>query len=147
MVEVAASVAPTVAFDGVTAEFGQALITEPVALGVAADAVEALAPRLREYDAVIVAAYGDPGHARLARALAPQGRPLSGLAETGQALVRALPHPKVATEAAGPRGVTQRSTPSPLVMIGNVRLAVRTASCRSRRERFGGPAGGRICVV
>jgi len=27
------------------------------------------------------------------------------------------------------------------------RLAVRTASCGSRRERFGGPAGGRICVV
>ena len=67
--------------------------------------------------------------------------------ETGQALVRALPHPKVASEAAGPRGVTQRSTPSPLVMIGNVRAAVRTASCRSRRERFGGPAGVRICVV
>ena len=76
-----------------------------------------------------------------------RARPQSGLAETGQALVQALPHPKVATEAAGPRGVTQRSTPSPLVMIGNVRVAVRTASCRSRRERFGGPAGGRICVV
>ena len=76
-----------------------------------------------------------------------RARPKSGLAETGQALVQALPHPKVATEAAGPRGVTQRSTPSPLVMIGNVRAAVRTASCRSRRERFGGPASGRICVV
>ena len=76
-----------------------------------------------------------------------RARPQSGLAETGQALVQALPHPKVASEAAGPRGVTQRSTPSPLVMIGNVRVAVRTASCRSRRERFGGPAGGRICVV
>ena len=88
MVEVAASVAPTVAFDGVTAEFGQALITEPVALGVAADAVEALAPRLREYDAVIVAAYGDPGHARLARALAPI--PVVGIGESSMAVAAKL---------------------------------------------------------
>ena len=38
-------------------------------------------------------------------------------------------------------------TPSSIPRARLHRLAVRTASCRSRRERFGGPAGGRICVV
>ena len=31
--------------------------------------------------------------------------------------------------------------------LSDERLPVRTASCGSRRERFGGPVGGRICVV
>jgi allantoin racemase len=67
---------------GVTARFGAALITEPEALAVAAQAVAALAPELAEADAVIVAAFGDPGLDVLRAALP---RPVTGLAEAGMA--------------------------------------------------------------
>ena len=46
-----------------------------------------------------------------------------------------------------PGPCTMAGTPSSIPRARLHRLAVRTASCRSRRERFGGPAGGRICVV
>eukprot|EP00966_Prymnesium_polylepis_P273222 6311774-Prymnesium_polylepis.1 len=56
-------------FEGVTAATGASLITEPGALAVAADAVVALAPRLALFDAVIVAAFSDPGREQLAQML------------------------------------------------------------------------------
>ena len=54
---------------GVTVPSGEPLITEPGALDAAADAVVQLSSSLAEFDAVIVAAFGDPGLARLAAAL------------------------------------------------------------------------------
>lgn len=68
--------------DGLTAPFGAALITEPVALAVAADAVVALTPSLRAADAVIVAAFGDPGLAELRARLTC---PVTGIAEAAMA--------------------------------------------------------------
>lgn len=68
--------------EGYTAGFGASLITGPAALDVAAEAVAALAPRLGQADAVIVAAFGDPGLAALRAAL---GVPVTGIAEAGMA--------------------------------------------------------------
>jgi Asp/Glu/hydantoin racemase len=76
----AAGAAATV--EGLTAPFGVPLITEPGALRVAAEAVEALAPALSRADAVIVAAFGDPGLARLRGLVAV---PVTGIAEAGMA--------------------------------------------------------------
>lgn len=67
---------------GITAAFGAPLITEPAALAVAAEAVVALAPALLHADAVIVAAFGDPGLHAL-RGLLPV--PVTGIAEAGMA--------------------------------------------------------------
>ena len=68
--------------EGHTARFGVPLITEPGALDRAAEAVAALAPALTEADAVIVAAFGDPGLAALRAAL---DVPVTGIAEAGMA--------------------------------------------------------------
>jgi Asp/Glu/hydantoin racemase len=76
----AAGAAATV--EGLTAPFGVPLITQPAALSVAADAVAALAPALSGADAVIVAAFGDPGLMRLRAALPV---PVTGIAEAGMA--------------------------------------------------------------
>lgn len=74
----AREVAPAgLALEGVTAEFGAALITGPETLAVAADAVAALAPRLAG-QGVIVAAFGDPGADRLAMLLSV---PVIGIGE------------------------------------------------------------------
>jgi Asp/Glu/hydantoin racemase len=61
---------------------GAPLITEPGTLAVAAEAVVALAPQLAGADAVIVAAFGDPGLDAL-RELLPC--PVTGIAEAGMA--------------------------------------------------------------
>jgi allantoin racemase len=68
---------------GFTAANGTALITDEAQLAVAADAVLALAPALKTYDAVIVSAFGDPGCERLAHALAPT--PVVGIGEASMA--------------------------------------------------------------
>jgi Asp/Glu/hydantoin racemase len=67
---------------GLTAPFGAPLIVEPRALDVAARAVAALGPALSDADAVIVAAFGDPGLDAL-REILPV--PVTGLAEAGMA--------------------------------------------------------------
>jgi Asp/Glu/hydantoin racemase len=72
---------------GVTARFGAPLITDPEALAVAARAVADLAPDLAGAEAVIVAAFGDPGLAAL-RARLPC--PVTGIAEAGMAEAAAL---------------------------------------------------------
>lgn len=67
---------------GLTARFGAPIITDPVALAIAAQAVVALAPDLAKARAVIVAAFGDPGlHGLRARLSCP----VTGLAEAGMA--------------------------------------------------------------
>ena len=83
MVEIAAETAGARAgVLGHTATFGATLITEPSALAVAAEAVAALAPALRYADAVIIAAFGDPGLDALRAAL---DVPVTGIAEAGMA--------------------------------------------------------------
>lgn len=83
MVEIAAETAGARArVLGHTAAFGATLITEPSAFAVAAEAVAALAPALRYADAVIVAAFGDPGLDALRAAL---DVPVTGIAEAGMA--------------------------------------------------------------
>ncbi|NKX43612.1 aspartate/glutamate racemase family protein [Roseicyclus persicicus] len=67
---------------GHTAAFGAPLITEPAAFVVAAEAVAALAPSLGQADAVIVAAFSDPGLDALRAALPC---PVTGIAEAGMA--------------------------------------------------------------
>ena len=67
---------------GHTAKFGAPLITEASTLAVAAEAVAALAPELGEADAVIVAAFGDPGLNALRAMLVA---PVTGIAEGGMA--------------------------------------------------------------
>jgi len=67
---------------GHTATFGVTLITEPSALAEAAKAVAALAPVLHYADAVIVAAFGDPGLDALRAAL---DVPVTGIAEAAMA--------------------------------------------------------------
>ena len=85
MVDIARSVAPSgVEIAGLTAAFGATLITDPDALAVAADAVEA---RLQTIDArdiagIIVAAFGDPGLDRARRIVSC---PVTGIAEAGLA--------------------------------------------------------------
>ena len=68
--------------EGMTAPIGAPLITEPGALAVAAEAVIALAPALAGADAVIVAAFGDPGLDALRSLLSC---PVTGIAEAGMA--------------------------------------------------------------
>ena len=83
MVSIAADTAGEQAsIEGHTARFGVPLITEPGALDRAAEAVAALAPSVVAADAVIVAAFGDPGLAALRAAL---GVPVTGIAEAGMA--------------------------------------------------------------
>ena len=85
MVEIAREAAPPDAvIKGATAAFGVPLITEPSALAMAADAVEALvrSTDMRPFDGVIVAAFGDPGLDRI-RALVPCR--VTGIAEAGLA--------------------------------------------------------------
>jgi len=67
---------------GHTANFGAALITGPEALATAAEAVAVLAASLGDADAVIVAAFGDPGLDAVRAAL---GIPVTGIAEAGMA--------------------------------------------------------------
>lgn len=73
--------------EGVTAPFGAPLIADPHALAVAAQAVESLASDLAGADAVIVAAFGDPGLAGLRARLAC---PVVGIAEAGMAEAAAI---------------------------------------------------------
>ncbi|UOM35231.1 aspartate/glutamate racemase family protein [Acuticoccus sp. I52.16.1] len=82
MVAIAQEAAGDVPVRGLTAPFGAPLITEPAALAVAAEAVASLAPDLAAADAVIVAAFGDPGLDALRARLAS---PVTGLAEAGMA--------------------------------------------------------------
>jgi Asp/Glu/hydantoin racemase len=72
---------------GLTARFGAPLITDPEALAVAASAVVDLARDLAGAQAVIVAAFGDPGLEAL-RARLPC--PVTGIAEAGMAEAAAL---------------------------------------------------------
>lgn len=72
--------------DGLTAPFGVPLITTPEALDRAAEAVMALLPQLGAYHGVVVAAFGDPGQARLADRLPV---PVVGIAEAAMAEARA----------------------------------------------------------
>ncbi|MCY4140775.1 MAG: aspartate/glutamate racemase family protein [Rhodobacteraceae bacterium] len=83
MVSIASDVAGARArVEGYTARFGVPLITEPGELDRAAKAVAALAPSLSAADAVIIAAFGDPGLAALHAAL---DVPVTGIAEAGMA--------------------------------------------------------------
>ncbi|WJY20905.1 aspartate/glutamate racemase family protein [Fontisubflavum oceani] len=83
MLRIARQVAgPAVRVDGLTAAFGAPLITDPFALARAADAVAALAPRVGRAEAVIVAAFGDPGLMDLRGRLSV---PVTGIAEAGMA--------------------------------------------------------------
>jgi len=88
MVAVARAAAPgDVSVEGLTAAFGAPLIVEPEALAVAGDAVVALAGELRDFDAVIVAAFGDPGRDRLADLV---DVPVVGIAEAAMAAACAV---------------------------------------------------------
>ena len=81
MVEIAELLAySSFEFVGVTVANGPALIVEPTALAAAADEVAALAPQFGEFDAVIVAAFGDPGRDRLEKLL-PSNIPVVGIGE------------------------------------------------------------------
>jgi Asp/Glu/hydantoin racemase len=83
MVAIAAEeVAERARIEGMTAAIGSPLITEPSALAVATEAVVGLAPQLAGADAVIVAAFGDPGLGALRGLLAC---PVTGIAEAGMA--------------------------------------------------------------
>ena len=78
MVEMARSVVPAdVTVSGLSARTGASLIVDPVALSVAADAVLALQDAMVG-DAVIVAAFGDPGAGALRARLAV---PVIGIGE------------------------------------------------------------------
>ena len=70
--------------DALTAGFGAALICDEASLAIAADAVVAMRPALllSRPDGVIIAAFGDPAHERLARELAC---PVVGIAQAGMA--------------------------------------------------------------
>lgn len=83
MRRIAAEAAPAgVVVEGLTVARGAALITDPPALALAAEAVVEAedAIRARAPHAVIVAAFGDPGRARLAERLAV---PVVGIGEAG----------------------------------------------------------------
>ncbi len=83
MLEIARQAAPAgCEIEGHTAPFGAPLIVEPAALARAAEAVAALAPALGGNDAVIVAAFGDPGLDALRARL---DIPVTGIAEAGMA--------------------------------------------------------------
>ena len=74
----------SVRLDGWTAKFGTDLICDETGLATAADAVVAFGPTLQanRTDGVIIAAFGDPGRAQLARELPC---PVVGIAEAGMA--------------------------------------------------------------
>ena len=78
MRRIAARAAPIAEVAGLTAPFGAPLITDAEALAIAARAVTALAPQLAGFDAVIVAAFGDPGLEALRERLPT---PVTGIAE------------------------------------------------------------------
>ncbi len=83
MLMIAQQIAGTGAnLDALTAGFGASLICDEASLALAADAVVALRPVLlrNKPDAVIIAAFGDPGHERLTRELAC---PVVGIAQAG----------------------------------------------------------------
>lgn len=83
MCRIAAETAPIgVEIEGLTVARGTSLITDPTALAIAAEAVAEAetAIRARTPDAVIVAAFGDPGRARLAERL---DVPVVGIGEAG----------------------------------------------------------------
>lgn len=84
MVGIARAAGPDAEIDGLTAQAGEPLITNPMALAAAADAVEALAPELvnRQPDGLIIAAFGDPGLLRLRNLLRC---PVTGIAEAAMA--------------------------------------------------------------
>ena len=100
MTAIAEAVAPEgVVVEGLTAVFGTPLITEPTALAVAADAVWEMRDSLAAYDAVIVAAFGDPGRARLAEALSA---PVIGIAEAAMAAAAQASHGRFAVVTTTP---------------------------------------------
>ena len=68
----------SVKVSGFTARRGAKMITEPKSLASAKSAVLELAPLLRKVDAVVVAAFGDPGLYELRRKLPV---PVTGIAE------------------------------------------------------------------
>jgi Asp/Glu/hydantoin racemase len=85
MLVIAREAAPAgVAVDGLTAPFGESLITTEAALTTATEAVVALLTpeRINGFDGVIIAAFGDPGLARL-RNMLPV--PVTGIAEASMA--------------------------------------------------------------
>jgi Asp/Glu/hydantoin racemase len=84
MVEIARTAAPGSEIDGLTAQIGEELITNPAALATAADAVQAMAPELtrRQPDGVMIAGFGDPGLRRLRDMLTC---PVTGIAEAAMA--------------------------------------------------------------
>lgn len=77
----------TCVIEGLTAPFGAPLITTPEALDRATEAVLALLPQLAVHDGVMVAAFGDPGQARLAERLSV---PVVGIAQAAMAEARAV---------------------------------------------------------
>lgn len=83
MVEIArAEAGEAASVVGLTAPFGVGLITDPVALATAAEAVAQMADSLRDADGVVVAAFGDPGLPALRATL---DCPVTGIAEAGMA--------------------------------------------------------------
>lgn len=100
MVAIAREAAPGgMEIAGVTAAFGVPLITNPAALGVAAEAVLALAEELAGFDGVIVAAFGDPGREALAARLSC---PVVGIAEASMAEAARLSHGRFAVVTTTP---------------------------------------------
>jgi allantoin racemase len=81
-----------VVIEGFTAFFGAPLITNEAALAAAADAVLALAPRLRDqgFDGVVIAAFGDPGLTALGRELTC---PVTGIAQAAMSAAAAGARP------------------------------------------------------
>lgn len=84
----------------VTAETGAPLITTQSAYDVAAEAVGALAPRLKGFDAVIVSAFGDPGRDALRKALPC---PVIGLAEAAMSEADQLSRSRFAIATTTPK--------------------------------------------
>jgi allantoin racemase len=83
-----AAASEAVVIEGFTASFGAPLITNAAALALAADAVLALAPTLREqaFDGVVIAAFGDPGLMAMRGKLAC---PVTGIAEAAMSAASA----------------------------------------------------------
>jgi len=83
MCAIARAAAPTgLQIEAISAPFGVPLIMDPAALAEAADAVASLAAQLADFDGVIVAAFGDPGRARLQKRL---HIPVVGIGEASMA--------------------------------------------------------------
>jgi allantoin racemase len=109
---------PRATITGHTARFGAPLITEPHALATAAEAVGELGPALVDTDAVIVAAFSDPGLDALRAALSC---PVTGIAEAGM------------SEAArdGRRFAVVTTTPA-------LAVAIAATAARHEHRRFAG---------